>query len=75
MDVVFSAVVKQGRRAPLTQIVPHCGESEGGHHEVRASLTNLESVASAAAGDAKHLDNGPFCKELQQSASRAAATT
>ena len=30
IDVVFSAAEKQGRLAPLTQIVPHCGESEGG---------------------------------------------
>ena len=58
MDVVFSAVVKQVRRAPLTQIVPHCGESEGGPHEVGASSTNLESEATVAAGDAKTTRNG-----------------
>jgi hypothetical protein len=39
MDVVFSAAAKQGRLAPLTQFVPHCGESEGGPHEGRATLT------------------------------------
>ena len=39
MDVVFSAAAKHGRLAPLTQIVPHCGESEGGPHEGRASST------------------------------------
>jgi len=74
MDVVFSAVVKQGRLAPLTQIVPHCGESEGGAHEGRATLTNLESEATAVAGDAKITQRWVVSKESQQSASSPGTT-
>ena len=62
MDAVFSAAEKQARLAPLTQIVPHGGESEGGAHEGRATSTNLESEASAAAGNAKQLGMGCWLK-------------